>query len=247
MNVRPAMASLITAACVAGLPFAPGTAASASEPKVQVKVGPAEEKTGSVRVRVHLSEQCYDGFADFPDRCADLSLEVPANPTHGTITRKRWSNTSGAFTYTPTDAARHQASSLTATSSDKRERFRVRVSAGRGRSWSAPVTIVISPRNSPPVLSSGYPIVGAPDAQGVITGRVGATDADADPLSYTVTTPPTRGSVTINPDGSFTYVPTAAAVQEARPANPSTDTFTVTVSDGHGGSIQVPITCPAAP
>lgn len=59
------------------------------------------------------------------------------------------------------------------------------------------------------------------------------------------------GSVTVNPDGSFTYVPTAdirhaaAAVTASDAAK--TDSFTVFVADGHGGGTSIAVIVPIAP
>ena len=81
------------------------------------------------------------------------------------------------------------------------------------------------PVNQPPV--AGIPVVGSPNAQtGVVTGSIVASDPDGNPLSYTVTAPPTYGSVTLN-GASFTYTPSAQ-----RPPSATQDSFVVTVSDG---------------
>jgi hypothetical protein len=90
---------------------------------------------------------------------------------------------------------------------------------------------------------------------GEVTGLLTAVDLDGDPLRYRVSAWPAKGSVTwtfvkVNDvvDTTrmfFTYTPTAAARQAAAApgATPSdkTDTFTVVVSDGFGGSVSVPI------
>nr|MBA3268819.1 cadherin-like domain-containing protein [Acidimicrobiia bacterium] len=67
------------------------------------------------------------------------------------------------------------------------------------------------------------------------------TDADGDPLTVTSASDPAGGSVSIEPDGSFTYTPDAGTS--------GTDTFTYTVSDGTGatGTAAVTITLLAAP
>ena len=59
-----------------------------------------------------------------------------------------------------------------------------------------------------------------------VTGTITATDPDSDPLSGSLTTPPTKGIATIN-GLTVTYTP--------NPGIYGTDTFTVTVSDGKGG------------
>ncbi len=53
-------------------------------------------------------------------------------------------------------------------------------------------------------------------------------DFDGDTLTVTAVSDPAHGRVTINGDGSLTYVPDAGYTGD--------DTFTVTISDGHGGT-----------
>ncbi|MCT4708329.1 cadherin-like domain-containing protein, partial [Enterobacteriaceae bacterium H16N7] len=60
------------------------------------------------------------------------------------------------------------------------------------------------------------------------SGQVAATDADGNPLTYTVSTQPTHGAVTLNATtGVYTYTPTADYN--------GTDSFVVQISDGNGG------------
>jgi VCBS repeat-containing protein len=56
----------------------------------------------------------------------------------------------------------------------------------------------------------------------VLTDGVDDTDADGDPLTATVVTGPQHGTLVLNPNGSFTYTPTANYS--------GTDTFTYKVS-----------------
>ena len=90
------------------------------------------------------------------------------------------------------------------------------------------------------------PIQTGQTATGVITGTVGAVDPDGDRLLYKVTQGPTKGTVVVRADGTYTYTPnTALAAAGGR------DTFTVQVDDnttfhihvaGSTGKISVPIT-----
>ncbi|WP_339322936.1 Ig-like domain-containing protein [Paenibacillus sp. FSL W8-0194] len=60
------------------------------------------------------------------------------------------------------------------------------------------------------------------------TGKIEGTDADGDKLTYTKGSDPKHGSVTVNPDGTWTYVPDRDYT--------GSDSFTVIVSDGRGGT-----------
>lgn len=79
--------------------------------------------------------------------------------------------------------------------------------------------------NRPPAAN---PSQTSEDGTGVITGDLNATDVTGAALTYTVTSEPTHGSVTINPDGTYTYTPSTVAFVH----NGGTDSFTVAINDG---------------
>ena len=90
-------------------------------------------------------------------------------------------------------------------------------------------TITVTPVNDPPVaVADAYTVLGqtlvVPAALGVLHND---TDVDGDTLSASVLSGPSGGALQLGADGAFTYT-----------ANPGTtaDTFTYTVSDGHGGT-----------
>ncbi len=88
------------------------------------------------------------------------------------------------------------------------------------------------------------PVAGTPSGTyvpviGQSTGQLNFTDADGDKLSYRVTTAPKYGTVTVNADGSYTYV----ANEDVRRTG-GTDSFTVEASDAsyahvHGGLLDL--------
>ena len=107
----------------------------------------------------------------------------------------------------------------------------VTVSDGQATTTSTvSVAVLPLPVNQPPV--AGAPgRWNPPNARtGVVTGSIAASDPDGNPLSYTVTTTPTYGSVTLN-GASFTYTPSAQ-----RPPSATQDSFVVTVSDGQASA-----------
>jgi YVTN family beta-propeller protein/VCBS repeat-containing protein len=116
---------------------------------------------------------------------------------------------------------------------------------------AASVSWTVTGVNDAPSLS---PTAGAPDVStGVVTGASGGTDDDAgDVLAFSVASNPSKGSVTLDPNtGAFTYTPTASARHAAAADGASTadltDSFTVSVSDGHGGSTQAQVTVAIGP
>ncbi|WP_332608971.1 tandem-95 repeat protein, partial [Achromobacter sp. ESBL13] len=113
---------------------------------------------------------------------------------------------------------------------------------GGSVSASAVSTIVVAPGNRPPVPADpavpgqtfnagtgNYAVSATEDT--AFTGRVSATDPDNDTLAYAVSTQPTHGLVIINTStGVYTYTPSVDYN--------GSDSFVVTVSDGHGGTVQ---------
>ena len=171
-----------------------------------------------------------------------LAYTAPATTAKGAVTIDA---ATGAFTYTPTVTARQNAAKVGATEADKSDAFTVTVSDNRGASVPVVITVPISPLMSAP--NAGAPTLGVPDAStGVVTGKVNASDADGDSLTYTAPATTGKGSVTIDANtGVFTYTPTLAARHDAArvgaEAAALVDTFTVTVSDGRGGATEVPV------
>ncbi len=107
----------------------------------------------------------------------------------------------------------------------------------------------VAPVNSAPVITATT--VGDPNPSffGWVSGKVTATDTDKDQLTYTATGA-TKGWVSIDTNtGAFTYGPTATARHAAATDNAAdkTDTFTVTVTDGHGGTTSQPVKVAISP
>lgn len=124
-------------------------------------------------------------------------------------------SSSGAYTFTPaTGFSSSQAS------------FVYRVSDGQ-LSTDYTVTVDVGaapPTNAAPVASAGSTSVGF---GGTVTGQLTATDSNAgDTLTYLAGgTAPTKGSVNINSNGSFTYTANVAA------GSTGTDTFSFIARD----------------
>ncbi|HEX5355521.1 MAG TPA: Ig-like domain-containing protein, partial [Aquabacterium sp.] len=72
-----------------------------------------------------------------------------------------------------------------------------------------------------------------------VSGQVKATDPDGDALTYAKGSDPAHGTVSVNANGTWTYTP-------SKDYN-GADSFTVTVSDGHGGTTTATIDIGIAP
>ena len=131
-----------------------------------------------------------------------LSYTIESPPTHGAL-----SGVAPNLTYTPT--ANYSGS----------DSFTFRASDGT-LSSVATVTISVTPVNDQPVALS-QAVSTAEDVALSIT--LGATDADGDALTYTIVTPPTRGTLT-GTGAARTYTPS--------PNLSGPDSLTFVVSDG---------------
>jgi len=137
-----------------------------------------------------------------------LTAIVDVNPLFGTLTL----NPDGSFTYTP-NAAFVGADTFTYHAND-------------GALNSAPAVVTLSVVETPPValpdsftVGHDNPLVIA--APGVLGNDI---DLEGDPLTAIVDVAPLNGTLTLNPDGSFTYTPNAGFL--------GADAFTYHANDG---------------
>lgn len=122
-----------------------------------------------------------------------------------------------------------------------------------GHVGSATVGVTVAPFALTNRAPTGTASVGGPDpTTGTVTGAILGSDPDGDTLSYTGPSATAKGTVSLDSGaGTFTYTPTAAARQTAAaptaaPADLQ-DSFTVTVSDGRGGTAPVTVTVAVLP
>ncbi|WP_105060286.1 tandem-95 repeat protein [Photobacterium angustum] len=147
-----------------------------------------------------------------------LTFTSSTNPTNGTVTV----NTDGTWTYTPK------------TNFHGKDSFNVEVSDGNGGTDTITVNVTVNPINDAPVLVDdnnnplGTDIAVTTDEEVAVSGKLSATDVDGDNLTFTSSTNPTNGTVTVNTDGTWTYTPNSDFN--------GSDKFDVIVSDGNGGT-----------
>ena len=153
-----------------------------------------------------LENQAHSGQLAASDEDSDpLTYVVVTGPARGALVV----NATGGFTYTPTPYV-YGADSFT-----------YKVNDGSVDSNTATITITITPINYAPVASNGTLTT---DENQNKDGLLEATDADGDPLTYTMVASPVRGKVVIHSDHSYTYSP--------NPYANGTDNFTFKANDG---------------
>lgn len=158
-----------------------------------------------------------DSDPDGDSLTAVLVLDVE----HGTLTL----NPDGTFTYTP-DANFHGTDSFTYQAND-----------GDSDSNVVKVTITVNPVNDAPVaVEDMYSVdedetLTVVDPDGVLAND---TDLDGDALNAVLVMDVQHGTLTLNPDGTFTYVPAADFN--------GTDSFTYKANDGDVDSNVVTVT-----
>ncbi|WP_304106442.1 Ig-like domain-containing protein [Mycolicibacterium bacteremicum] len=176
-----------------------------------------------------------------------LTYKVTIDPLLGEVTV----GADGAFTYTPSEAARLAA--ILAPISDV---FTVTVSNGIASSYSL-VTVPIG------ATTAGTPSIPSTVSQstntttGLVTGQVGSTGPAGHPITYQVLTQPLFGTLNFDSaTGQYTYQPSAVAMALASLGLGALgDAFTVVAKNGSltslPGIISVPITAgnatPTAP
>ena len=198
------------------------------------------------------------GSVPFTDPDGNVLSYTVAPAIRGSVTIDP---TTGAFTYTPSDAARQRAATTTATAAEKQDIIVVLADDGHSGVTAVGVTVAVVPAsnvtNRAPV--AGTPVVGTPGTStGTVKGTVPFADPDNDPLHYTVSSPAEKGDVSVDPTtGEFTYTPFDlpgfgltprhdAAADTATPGD-KIDTFTITASDLRGGTTNLVVTVPISP
>ncbi|MGK0701828.1 Ig-like domain-containing protein, partial [Priestia flexa] len=114
--------------------------------------------------------------------------------------------------------------------------FTIRVTDTAGNFIIVNVNVTVVPVNDPPIVPN-YQYTILEDT--ILINQVFATDVDGDPLTYSLAYQGSNGIATVNPDGSFTYIPNPNFVGE--------DNFGVTVSDGQGGTALSIVTITVTP
>ncbi|MDH3967696.1 MAG: Ig-like domain-containing protein, partial [Rhodospirillales bacterium] len=161
-----------------------------------------------------------------PDGDPITAVLGTSGPTNGSVTL----NADGSFDYTP-NADFNGSDSFTYVAND-----------GQVDSNVATVTITVNAVNDPPVaVDDAYTTDEDVALNVTVPGVLGNdTDPEGDPITAVLgTSGPTNGSVTLNPDGSFSYVPNADFN--------GTDSFTYVANDGQADSNVATVTITVTP
>jgi len=146
-----------------------------------------------------------------------LTYAVVAQPAHGSL-----SGAAPNVTYTPSPNYNGPDS------------FTFKATDARGAaSNTATVSISVTSVNDPPVAVNDSATTDE-DSPVVIPVLANDTDADNDTLAVTIVTQPSHGSASVSADGTVLYSPD--------PNFSGSDSFTYSISDGHGGTASAIVT-----
>jgi VCBS repeat-containing protein len=140
-----------------------------------------------------------------------LTFALGTQAAHGTVTV----NVDGTYSYVP-NANFHGSDSFTFTVND-----------GTITSAAATVTVTVNAVNDAPIVTNGS---GSVNRNGFLVGSVSplGSDVEGDALTYTFVTQPAHGTLSLSPDGTFTYTPT--------PGYNGPDSFSFKANDGQADS-----------
>lgn len=124
-------------------------------------------------------------------------------------------NSSGTFSYTPNEGY---------VGSDS---FTLKVDDGNGGTDTITYSVTVLSTNVAPDFGADSVSITV-DQDGSFSGTVVATDDNDDPLTYALGDDAAHGTVIVDEDGNYSYTPDAGFF--------GTDSYTVTVEDGRGGS-----------
>ena len=148
--------------------------------------------TPSVQEDIPLTGSVASNASDADNNLNPNGFGVTDSPKNGTIVM----NPNGTFTYTPKpnfngiDSVHYKACDLT------------------GACTTATMIFTVNPVNDPPVLTNATPSV---QEDIPLSGNVAPNASDVDPNldnnSFALTDTPLHGTITMNPNGAYTYTP----------------------------------------
>ncbi len=188
---------------------------------VEITVTPVNDApTGTGDNKTTPEDTPVSGAVNGADVDGDaLTFTKASEPVNGSVTVA----TDGKYTYTPN-------ANYVGT-----DNFTIHISDGQN-SITVTVSITVTPVNDVPA-GSGDTRSTSEDTP--VNGSVTGTDTDGDQLTFSTSMQPNHGSVTVNPNGTYTYTP--------NPDYNGPDSFTILVSDGKGGTTTIPVNITVTP
>jgi VCBS repeat-containing protein len=157
------------------------------------------------------------GAADPDGDTLTYSVRPGAGAAHGSVS---FNQANGTYSYAPN--ANFNGS----------DGFTILVSDGKGGTAEQVVSVTVTPVNDAPTAPAAGSVTTAEDTASAATA-IGASDIDGDSLSYAVKSGAgaANGSVSFNQaNGTYAYTPNANFN--------GSDSFTIVISDGNGGSAE---------
>ncbi len=158
-------------------------------------------------------------------------------------------NPNGSYTYTLNNS--NPTVNALAVGENLTDVFTYAISDGKGGSSTANITITINGSNDGPDALNDTSSVPANAAS--VSGNALSNDSDPDATDTLAVTgltggaigaplAGTYGSITVNANGSYIFTPNATTAKALAAGQTASDTFTYTISDGHGGTDSATIT-----
>ena len=172
-----------------------------------------------------------------------LVYRVTSAPTNGTVVV----DSAGNYTYTPNALRAASGGADAFTVSVRDVGFHLHLFNGTGQ-ITTPITVSVQQNQAPGAVAA--PSLASPSRlTGLVTGVLNIIDPNNNPLTYTVKTGPTKGTVVIDELGAFRYTPDPVSRNTVVGAEATDadrfDTFTVVATDGEA-STAVTVTVPVA-
>jgi gliding motility-associated-like protein len=176
---------------------------------VNVTITPNHIPTITLRQTTMEDSPIYDSVGASDDDGDTMTFSKSVDPAHGVLIV----NPNGDYLYTP-DKDFNGKDSFTIIAND-----------GKGGLTPVKIIVTVLPVNDDPVLTETS-VTTQEDTP--LNGNVTATDVDGDVLNFTKDSDPLHGTLVFNSDGTYIYTPATDYHGD--------DSFTVSVSDGNGGT-----------
>jgi VCBS repeat-containing protein len=194
---------------------------------INVNDAPTAPPTNSVSTAEDNASAATSIGATDPDNDSLTYSEKPGfGAANGTVT---FDNMNGTFTYTPDPDFNGSDS------------FTILIDDGNGGTAEQAVSVTVTPVNDAPTASATNSVSTAEDSASAATS-IGASDVDGDTLTYSTKAGfgPANGSVSYNQGtGTFTYTPV--------PNFNGSDSFTIVIDDGNGGTAEQAVSVTVTP